>query len=125
MWEYKIVRLMKSEFEEMKQKIQIVKDKVNSDFKDEFPNWGEEKKQMTEEKVEQFLDIKYYGLIRDCIINIYPHYKGKGRDFSFDQYDYLQYKLNENGINGWELDKIRLNNPQIYNDGILILKRKI
>lgn len=45
--------------------------------------------------------------------------------WSFTPLQYLEVKLNEFATEGWELDRMRLLKPDSYDDGILILRRKL
>ncbi|MHA2270775.1 MAG: hypothetical protein ACXACI_02865 [Candidatus Hodarchaeales archaeon] len=128
MWEYKVVRLTGGELQTVNNNVDRIRQGVNAEFKQKHPDWETKKQDLSEEDQEAFLEKEFYGPIRQRIKAIHPGIPLEDKrpdSWSFTPVQYLEWKLNEFAHEGWELDRMRLLKPDSYDDGILILRRKL
>ncbi|MFW9917060.1 MAG: hypothetical protein ACFFGZ_15750 [Candidatus Thorarchaeota archaeon] len=128
MWEYKVVRLASGELQTVNNNIDRIRQGVNGEFKQNHPDWETRKQGLSEADQEAFLEREYYGPMRKRIRAVHPGIPLEDiypDQWSFTPIQYLEWKLNEVAHEGWELDRLRLVEPDSYDDGILIVRRKL
>ncbi|MFX0172370.1 MAG: hypothetical protein ACFE9L_10645 [Candidatus Hodarchaeota archaeon] len=102
MWEYKIIQLQQSEFEELSNLVNQIKHKISDEFKQKFPDWSTEKGTISEDEREKTLEEHYYNPMQQRIRKISPSvtFEDKPDKYRFKQMDYFESKLNELGRDG-------------------------